>query len=499
MNMSQLSRSSLCVRYAARSCPRSTNGSLSFAGAQTMSALAHPYPGSQQSASVPSIRYFSDSAGEKQGLYDILAREHAEEIENNSAEIPSELKELKDQLASTSTSTSASAQGMKLEPVIKTETVPVPANPPTEQAEASIPTEAVSNVPNLRRTDPLYIAPLPPSPTPQVEDIPVTQEPRVEEPLATDVTNAADGDLARPSWEKRLSELADYHKLHGHCNVPQNYSENTQLGTWVTTQRNNYKLHREGKKSPMTPSRIHTLESFGFEWDSHGAAWEERLSELADYRKIHGHCNVPKLYSDNTKLGSWVAKQRTNYRLHEKGKTSPMTPSRIQALESFGFEWDSHGAAWEERLSELAGYLKIHGHCNVQCYSENIKLGRWVEKQRENYRLEQGGNTSPMTLTRIQKLESLGFRWDSRGTLWEDRLSELADYLKIHGHCNVPQNYSENTQLGNWVHKQRFQNKLHLEGKKSQMTTFRIHTLESLGFEWNSRIRTARAPPGKTI
>jgi complement component 1 Q subcomponent-binding protein len=98
MNMSQLSRSSLLVRYAARSCVRSTNGSLSFAGAQ-MSALAHPYPGSQQSASMPSIRYFSDEAGQKQELSDILAREHAEEVENNSAEIPSELEELKNQLA----------------------------------------------------------------------------------------------------------------------------------------------------------------------------------------------------------------------------------------------------------------------------------------------------------------------------------------------------------------------------------------------------------------
>jgi hypothetical protein len=31
-----------------------------------------------------------------------------------------------------------------------------------------------------------------------------------------------------------------------------------------------------------------------------------RLSELADYRKIHGHCNVPAKYSENTKLGNWV-------------------------------------------------------------------------------------------------------------------------------------------------------------------------------------------------
>jgi complement component 1 Q subcomponent-binding protein len=98
MNMSQLSRSSLCVRYAARSCVRSTNGSFSFAGAQ-MSALSQQRQSLPSDASVPSIRYFSDSAGQKQELSDILAREHAEEIENNSAGIPPELEELKDKLA----------------------------------------------------------------------------------------------------------------------------------------------------------------------------------------------------------------------------------------------------------------------------------------------------------------------------------------------------------------------------------------------------------------
>ena len=56
----------------------------------------------------------------------------------------------------------------------------------------------------------------------------------------------------------------------------------------------------------MTLSRIQTMEKLGFEWDNRGAAWEDRLSELADYRKIHGHSNVPKRYSKSNNLGRWV-------------------------------------------------------------------------------------------------------------------------------------------------------------------------------------------------
>jgi hypothetical protein len=138
-----------------------------------------------------------------------------------------------------------------------------------------------------------------------------------------------------------LSELAEFGKIHGHCNVPRKYNENTKLDQWVSTQRINYRWHEEGKASPMTTYRIKALESLGFEWDCYGAAWADLLSELADYRKIHGHCNVPYNYSENTKSVTWVAAQRKHYKMHLKGKTSSMTAFRIRALESLGFEWKS--------------------------------------------------------------------------------------------------------------------------------------------------------------
>jgi hypothetical protein len=171
-------------------------------------------------------------------------------------------------------------------------------------------------------------------------------------------------------------------------------------------------LHPKGKTSRITLSRIQELESLGFEWNCYAATWEGRLSELADYRKTHGHCNVPKNYSENLKLGLWVETQRTQYNFHVKGKRSDMTLSRIRELESVGFEWHSRGAAWEDRLSELANYRKIHGHCNVPYnYSENLKLGKWVAYQRQQYRLHVEEKRSQMTLSRIQELESLGFEW----------------------------------------------------------------------------------------
>jgi len=48
--------------------------------------------------------------------------------------------------------------------------------------------------------------------------------------------------------------------------VPQRYQANPQLGTWVHTQRRQYKLLMEGKKSSMTKEKAKALESLGFFW-----------------------------------------------------------------------------------------------------------------------------------------------------------------------------------------------------------------------------------------
>jgi hypothetical protein len=240
-------------------------------------------------------------------------------------------------------------------------------------------------------------------------------------------------------------------------------------------------LFRLYNTSSMTLSRIQQLESLGFEWDSRGAAWEDRLIELAAYREIHGHCNVPR-NSENSKLGKWVGNQnRRYYNLYRDGKISPITSLRIQQLESMGFDWGVCATPWEDRLSELDEYRKIQGHCNVpKNYSDNTKLAYWVGRQRQSYNLHLQEKRSSMTLPCIHVLDSIGFEW---GTARKDRLSELAAYRKIHGHCNVPYNCRENTKLASWVSEQRIQYKMHREGKKSQMTLSRIQGLESLGSE----------------
>jgi hypothetical protein len=141
-------------------------------------------------------------------------------------------------------------------------------------------------------------------------------------------------------WAEKFEELCAYRHNMGHCLVPHTYGENLPLARWVKRQRYQYKLMVEGKQSTMTDERVTALEDIGFVWDSQGAAWAERLNELADFRKIYMHCNVPSNYSENSQLATWVKCQRRQYKLHVEGKASNMTPLRISSLENMGFEWE---------------------------------------------------------------------------------------------------------------------------------------------------------------
>jgi hypothetical protein len=93
----------------------------------------------------------------------------------------------------------------------------------------------------------------------------------------------------------------------------------------------------------MTEERIRALESVGFDWRTSktdfASIWGECFQQLREFNVQFGHCRVPRQYAANPKLGSWVSLQRSNYRLYEDGKPSPMTEERIRALESVGFDW----------------------------------------------------------------------------------------------------------------------------------------------------------------
>jgi len=140
-------------------------------------------------------------------------------------------------------------------------------------------------------------------------------------------------------WSHRYEELLVFHREFGHSAVPHTFPRNPQLARWVKRQRRQYKLRCDSRPSTMTLERLDMLNSIGFVWDSHDVNWREKVTALDDFRREHGHCNVPSNYTDK-KLATWVKCQRRQYKLHIDQKPSAMTEQRIAELEKRGFEWE---------------------------------------------------------------------------------------------------------------------------------------------------------------
>lgn len=251
------------------------------------------------------------------------------------------------------------------------------------------------------------------------------------------------------------------------------------------TESQNADLRVEGPAvGRLTDERIRRLEEIGFVWSVRDD-WHIHFEELKQvcacgtslfrfyvfvihltfrrqFKKEHGHCNVPARYNENRKLGIFVSAQRSQYKAlqmlenHQAADTTrvSLTSERIRLLNDLGFAWTVRsqsliGESWNQKLNELKHYRDLHGHCNVPArYPENPGLGIWVRSgwlscrecvshvsrsctctwmqvgtQRTQYRLfmgakEKGQNpqeVSSMTEERIEKLEELGFLWALRG------------------------------------------------------------------------------------
>jgi hypothetical protein len=158
----------------------------------------------------------------------------------------------------------------------------------------------------------------------------------------------------------------------------------------------------------------------------HLKKWNDKLSQLREFKAVHGHCLVPHTY--NEQLACWVKRQRRQYKLFKDGDArASISRERIDILNKEGFVWDSHEVVWSERFEEILKYKEQYGDCNVPCnFKENPHLGSWVKCQRRQYRDFIRGKRSSMTLDRIKKLESINFMWAQR----RPKRSDLSKNLK---------------------------------------------------------------------
>jgi len=208
----------------------------------------------------------------------------------------------------------------------------------------------------------------------------------------------------------------------------------------------------------------------GAERSSADLRWEERYTELLEYKAEWGHCNVVL----GSTLGRWVYLQRD---LAEEGKLSEERAAKLGAA---GFEWqhpfDTAGGDWEEMRGRLAAFREEFGHGDVKKkYDADPALGYWVNEQRiakREGRLSEG---------EVAALESVGMEWEARkkcGSKFMVGFRELLAYREEFGTVDLPAADPQWAGLRAWAQAQRGAR------KKGILSEKRVAYLDGVDFKW---------------
>jgi hypothetical protein len=323
-------------------------------------------------------------------------------------------------------------------------------------------------------------------------------------------------------FEARCAELEEFKAEHGDCLVPAPYPENPSLGRWVETQRRLKKQLDRGEENPgITQERVDRLTDVGMAWAGrlarYDAQFEARCAELEEFKVEHGDCLVPALYSENTKLGSWVRTQRRWKKRLDRGEENPgITQDRVDRLADMGMVWEvnrvsrSHGesnwravcSTFDCQFANLEAYQAKHGHCLVPQRSAD-GLGLWVMTQRAaKKRLDSGHPTPRITLDLVEWVTELGMVWEVTAgaprVAWDERFEQLVAYKAVRGDCLVPTRNPDNPPLGHWVTRQRkFKRNLDRGDRKPGITQERVDALTAIGMLWwVAKREPPLVPPG---
>jgi hypothetical protein len=198
-------------------------------------------------------------------------------------------------------------------------------------------------------------------------------------------------------------------------------------------------------------------------WD---IKWNRHYTALVKFQRDNGHCRVPHRCGDYPRLADWILLQRKSF------KDGTLSRERMEKLTRIGLSWDP----WTEKYNALVQYKRKYGDCNVSSKDkEHHKLGTWVGDLRTSFK------KGTLSDARISKLNEIGFTWHGIDAKWNMRYSELMKYIREFGHCNVPQKYDANPQLGEWVITQR------KTFKNGSIREDRLAKLNELGFRWNTK------------
>ncbi|GAA5070413.1 DEAD/DEAH box helicase [Streptomyces similanensis] len=293
-------------------------------------------------------------------------------------------------------------------------------------------------------------------------------------------------------WMAVYQLAADWHREHGHLDIPHTGADGTHdpLGQWIVRQR---QYRRAGK---LSKDRIRRLDAIGMIWEHRDAAWRKNLAALAAYKAQHGDTLVPQRYeAQGLRLGAWVSQMRAK---HAAGQ---LPAQRVSDLEKAGMVWRvTEHPQTQRALAAAADWARTHGSLNPphDARHQDVRLGAWLSQQRK---LRAAGELSPHI---AEALTPLGMDWSPRprrvpdpsatarkrsDAAWGRGYGAAEAFFREHGHLRVPQGCrsDDGLRLDAWLGRQR------LAFREGRLPAAKVEALDRIGIRWETGVPRTRA------
>ncbi|KAL7542025.1 hypothetical protein ACHAXR_011452 [Thalassiosira sp. AJA248-18] len=264
------------------------------------------------------------------------------------------------------------------------------------------------------------------------------------------------------------------------------YNQPTQKSSF----HQQFKRRRKGivQLFAVTKKTNEAVETRAAQTNRNEELFQQRLSELRNFRSQHGHGSIPTPYPPNPSLGIWAANLRRQHRLWKEAEErgAPyigyLTSERRRQLLTEGFDFTSlTERQFHTRLQELEMFKAQYGHCMVpEKWEENLALGAWVSNLRSLYRRKR-----MMEQQQQQQQQSLPLHQDD---------GEEANMIDNTNHNDHHKNNGKRKQQRrgkNWLLQLQPlpRKKRQRSPRFSHLDEDRIKLLEDMEFVWSSKDR----------
>lgn len=276
-------------------------------------------------------------------------------------------------------------------------------------------------------------------------------------------------------WELKFQDLKKYFSQHGDFDVKQSDTEYKGLYNWL------YKIRKNG----VSTEKKKRFDEIDFDFtDNKRANWYDMFNQLAKFKEINGHTNIPIKYPKNQELAKWVLAQKVLQRKNELDK------EKLDILNAINFQWTRqlipayvsantrNPASWYEMFEKLKNYKLKNGNFNIpKNYPQDQELSIWIYYQKQ---LNRDNKLSEEKTKAFKDIEFTFPKPKENQMTWEERFEELLQFKTNNGHCKIPIRYKKNPQLATWVRTQR---RGYVEGT---INPDKKKKLESVGFIWKA-------------